>query len=805
MLQNILLVTLRHFVRNINHTVINILGLSVGIASCIVVFMIVRSELSYDKFHSKYNEIYRVVHTNTMASGVEYSAVTPYPFNRAWHQDFSDVPLATSFHHQSEVQVTIGAEKQNVEYILFADSLFFRVFDFKVLEGDPNKDLGQPGKVFLTKSLAEKILKPNSGRTIKLNTTMELEVAGIIQDPPPSSHIRFDLIASMPSLTADFIGFPLDAWGMEMSGYTYVVLPPNITEESIERRFHDFVKKYYSSDDSKEREYFLQPLSDIHFSGIYEKSHANIGGISKSNLYVLVLLGCFLLAIACVNFINISTALAVRKAREIGVRKTLGASRQQLSRQFMTEAFIITIVSMLIALVEVEVFTPIVSMFLSRPLSLSFNDPVFWPYLVLLTCLTALLSGAYPAWILSRFNPAVVLKGNLSAMGSTASAARKYLVVFQFLVAQMLIIGTLVVSDQMQFFRSAPLGFTHSAVVNVELPENNHSKREAFYTRLQSIAGVESVSMSFGSPTSDNNFTTSYFLTGQSTQDRYETQLKPVDVNYFKTYGLEMAAGRWFNETEDLVSKDTAIDVDKKPYVYVVNEALANSLGFSAEEMLGKKITTGLNAINAEVVGVVKDFHTASLHENVKPTVMVMFPHFTYDAGIRFSGNVSDLVRNIETAYNAVYPDYVMNYKFLDDHLESLYAEEQRSYTLIRIFTALAIFISCLGLLGLVSFLTHQKVKEVGVRKVFGASVASIVILFSKGFVKLIAIAFLVAAPAAWYFMNQWLEGFAYKTTVGWHVFAIAIGLTTFVAMATVLYQSVRAALANPATSLRSE
>lgn len=804
MFQNILLVTLRHFARNVNHTVINILGLSVGIASCIVVFMIVRSELSFDKFHSKYDNIYRVVHTTTKASGTEYSAVTPYPFINGFHADFSDIPLATMFHHHNEVQVTYGTEKMNADHVLFADSLFFRVFDFEVVEGDPNKDLAQPGKVFLTESLAARLLTGTS-RTLKLNNMLEVEVAGIVKDPLPSSHIRFDIIVSMPSLTSQFIGFPIDTWNMEMSAYTYVVLPENIDRQTVENRFVGFVNKYFGPEDATESVYYIQPLSDIHFSELYERSHANIGGMTKSNLYVLILLGCFLLAIACVNFINISTALAVRKAREIGVRKTLGASRGQLSRQFLSEAFIITLVSMIIALVEVELFTPIVSSFLSRPLTLNFSDPIFWPYLGLLTGVTALLSGAYPSWILSRFNPAVVLKGNLSAMGSTASAARKYLVVFQFLVAQLLIIGTLVVSDQMEFFRSTSLGFTHSAIVNVELPITNNARREALLTRLQAIRGVESVSMSFGSPTSDNNFTTGFFLSSAGPADRYETSLKPVDLIYAKTYGLEMAAGRWFNETEERIAKDTTVSPDKKTYVYVVNEALANTLGFTPEEMVGQKITTGLNSIDAEVIGVVKNFHTASLHEKVDPAVMIIFPHFYYDAGVRFTGGVSDVVKSIEEAYNSVYPDYVLNYTFLDDHLESLYADEQRAFSLVRIFTALAIFVSCLGLLGLVSFLTHQKVKEVGVRKVFGASVTSIVILFSKGFVKLIVIAFIIAAPVGWYLMNQWLDGFAYKTTVQWDVFVIAIGLTTVVAMGTVMYQSVRAALANPATSLRSE
>lgn len=804
MLKNVLLVTLRHFARNMNHTAINILGLSVGIASCIVIFLIARGELSFDKFHSKYDNIYRVVHSSTSASGVAYSSTTPYPFLAAFQQDFSDIPLATSFHHQNEVQVTYGAEKMNVDHVLFADSLFFRVFDFEVIEGDPNKDLGQPGKVFLTESLAAKLLKPNS-RTITLNNMLQLDVAGIVKDPPASSHITFDLIVSMRSLSKEFLGFPMDIWNMEMAGHTYIVLPPNIDQQTVERRFVDFVNKYFSDNKTQKREYSIQPLADIHFNTQYETSYANIGNMSKANLYVLVLLGCFLLGIACVNFINISTALAVRKAREIGVRKTLGATRRQLSRQFLSEAFIVVLASLIIALIEVKIFTPLVSSFLSRPLELSFSDALLWPFLATLTVCTALMSGAYPAWILSRFNPAAVLKGNLSAMGSSASSARKYLVVFQFLIAQILIIATLVVSDQMQYFRSKPLGFTHSAVVNVELPIRSNARREAFRTRLQGIAGIENISMSFGSPTSDNSFSTGYFLSSAGPAERYDTQLKPVDLSYAKTYGLEMIAGRWFSETEERIAMDTTIEGEKRSYAYVVNESLANSLGFSPEEMIGKKITTGLNSIDAEVIGVVKDFHTASLRETVKPTAMIIFPQFFYDAGIRFTGEVGDVMEKVEAAYNSVYSDYVMNFKFLDDHLESLYSEEQRAFSLVRIFAALAIFISCLGLLGLVSFLTHQKVKEVGVRKVFGASVASIVILFSKGFVTLIAIAFLIAAPVGWYLMNEWLDGFAYKTTVHWNVFAIAVGLTTVVAMSTVMYQSIRAALANPATSLRTE
>jgi putative ABC transport system permease protein len=803
MLRNIMVVTFRHFARNLNHTLINILGLSVGIASCIIVFVLVRSELAYDKFNSKFDRIYRVVHTNTNSSGTEYSAVTPYPFINAFREDFTDVPLATSFHYHHEVQLTIGAEKSKVEHVLFADSLFFKVFDFEVLEGDPATELGQPGKVFLTESLAKKILKPGAGRSIKLNNILELEVAGIIKDPPASSHVRFDLVASMPSLNRDFIGFPLDVWTMEMSGYTYVVLPADIDSRNIESRFPGFVKKYYADLETQQRKYSLQPLADIHFNEDYENP-ADDGGMSRSSLYILSLLGLFLLAVACVNFINLSTALAVKKAREIGVRKTLGANRRQLSRQFLAEALMITMISLTVALVEVEIFTPILGGFLGKSMGLSVTDSMLWPFLAVLIVVTALLAGAYPAWILSRFNPAVVLKSNIATTGGTGKTARGYLVIFQFLVAQVLIIGTIVVSDQMNFLRSKPLGFTSDAVMNIELPTKKESDRSAFLARLQGIKEIEHVSFSLGSPTSDNNFSTSFFLAERETTERFETQLKIVDQKYAETYDLQLAAGRWFTDTEERIASDTL--TKNKEYTYVVNEALARSLGFAQPtDIIGKRIVTGLNNINAEVVGVVKDFHTASLHETVAPTTMVMFPYFYYDAGIRFDGDVLAVMAEVERAYNTVYPEYVFNYTFLDQHLESLYQDERRAFGLIRIFAALAIFISCLGLLGLVSFITTQKVKEIGIRKVFGASVASIMLLFSAGFVRLIAIAFAIAAPLGWYLMNQWLEGFAYRTPVGWEVFAAAIVLTTLIAMITVLYQSARAAMANPATSLRSE
>jgi putative ABC transport system permease protein len=803
MLKIFFLSAYRNLIRNSNYAFINSIGLSIGLASCIIIFLIVQFELHFDTFHSKYNQIYRVVYASEKASGISYSAVTPYPFGEAFRNDFPYIPVHTQLHFQSESQLSYGTEKIKVENFIFADSLFFEVFDFGIVSGNPHVDLGQPGKVFLTEALVEKI---GPVKNIKLDNKLELEVAGIVKNPPANSHLTYNLIVSWPSLTKNFLGFPLDEWGMHISGFNYIILPKEIESHHLEKRLVSFTNKYHENKDKKKK-YSLQPLADIHFNEQYQSNASEKPSLTYNSLLILILLGAFILVIACINFINLNTALAIKKSKEIGVRKTLGANASQLTRQYLLEAFFITLISTIIAIVIIELSLGHISTFLGKELQLNFiNNPTLTLFLFALVLFTSLLSGLYPALVLSRFQPAAVLKNKLSYGGSSGAYIRKYLVIFQFLVAQVLIIGTLVVGNQMDYFRSKPLGFIQEAIVNVALPENSKEHRNAFKAQLESVAGIEKISFSVGAPTSENNFTSGFYLTERGTEDRYEAAIKPVDINYLETYGIHLVAGRWFNPGEESQT-DLTLSPDKKMYHYVVNEALVKKLGFdSNEEILGKKITTGLNDIDAPVIGVVKDFHTTSLHQKVLPTVMMHFPYFYYDAGIRFhTATTHKTLEAIEMAYNKVFPNYLFEYNFLDQHLESLYQQEEKSYTLVKFFAALSILISCLGLLGLISFVTQQKVKEIGIRKVFGASVKDIVYLFSADFVKLIIMAFVVAAPLAWYAMHKWLEEFAYKTTIDLTVFGIAIVVTLFIALLTVSIQAIRAALANPVVSLRSE
>lgn len=804
MLRNILIVSFRNLKRNANYTVLNALGLSIGIAACIVIFLVVDGELSYDKFHSKYDRTYRVTSVSESADGTGYSAMVSYPFGRAFREDFSDIPLTTNVHFHEEAQMSFGSERQSLTNILFADSLFFDVFDFGVISGNTRKELSQPGKAFLTKSLADRL---GNVQTIKLDNKLELEVVGIVNDPPANSHITYTMVVSLPSLTEKFLGLPIDQWGMKVAGYSYVVLPETLSKATIEERMVAFEKKYHRPEDVDKDTYKLQPLADIHFNNLYPTNMMQKPDISFNNLVVLMMLGGFILLVACVNFVNLSTALAVKKSREIGVRKTLGAHRGQLTRQYLAEAFMITLLSAAIAMVITELSLGFISRFLERPIVFNpFSSAWILAFLAGLVMVTALLAGLYPALVLSRFNPVDVLKNKLHSQGSSGSLARRYLVVFQFVIAQLLIIGTLVVAHQMEYFRSKPLGFTTNAIINIPLPRNQESDRTALFAEWSAIAGVEAVSYSLGAPTSDGNLETSFFLTERGEASQYVGNIKTVDVNYMNTYGVELIAGRWFLPGEEKLTDFDVPDADRR-YNCLVNESVVKKLGFASnEDIIGKKLSVRLNDIQAPVIGVVKNFHTASLHSEVQPVVLLHFPYFYRDAGIRLNDqSTAQTLEAVKEAFAKVFPDQLFAYTFIDQRLAKLYRQEEKAYSLIKVFASLSMAISCLGLLGLVSFLTQQKVKEVGIRKVFGASAYQILFLFSRNFVGLVLLASAFAVPFGWFAMNRWLEGFAYRTSMPLSVFWIAFVITLAMALITISFQSIRAALENPVKALRAD
>lgn len=806
MIRNYLITAFRNFSRSKSYTLLNILGLSVGVTACILIFLIISNELNYDKFHANYQQLYRVVRESSNASGIENTAVTPYPFAATFRNDFEEVPV-TQMHYDQFALLSVGSDKRLVDDVLFADSLFFDVFSFEVVSGNPKVALGQPGSLFLTESLAEKLGVIDPQQKIMLGNEIELSLAGIVKDPPAESHIQFSLIVSMPSFNSEYLGLPIDEWGMSIAGFNYVVLPENSNVADIDERLKNLVDKHYKPDDAKVIRYMLQPIADIHFSKLYEDNPGTGTTVEYGSLVILAIIGIFILLIACVNFVNLATALAIKKSKEIGIRKTLGAQRHQLVSYFLGETFILILFTLFISLCLVEWVLPWLNTFLDKSLELALlSNPQLIIFLIVLLVLTTFFSGFYPALVLSGFSPNEVLKNKISGRNSSGAFLRKALVVFQFFIAQALIIGTIVVSQQMNFFKSKPLGFDKDLIIDVQMPDTDATLRESFKNRLQANSQISNVSFSVGSPSSENNISTSYFLTERGRDEEFDVSLKVADRNYRDTYGLKLVAGEWFSESQENQTLD-AIPEEERSYVLVINETAARQMGFSnPEDILGKELTIGLNRISAPVIGVVSDFHIASLHKPIAPVVMINFPYFYYNAGIRLQPDqVNETLAFIEKNWQEVYPDYFYRSSFLDDDIAEFYAEEDRIFKLFSIFAGISIFIGCLGLYGLVSFMTTQRMKEVGVRKVLGASVSNITMLFSKDFLLLVFIAFALAAPLTWLAMNQWLQTFAYKISIGWNVFAIGIIITLVLTFITVSYRSIKAAMVNPASIIRNE
>ncbi len=808
MIKNYLKIALRGMVRNKSYTFINITGLALGITTCLVIFLIIRHELSFDSFHKNVSRIYRVVRDTKNSSGIEKSNVTPYPLANALRNDFQDLKNITQFHFQENALVSIETEKSKVNKIVFADSSFFDVFGFAVLSGNPKKELAQPGKVFISETYYNK-LSDKKTRFIRIENLIDLEIVGVIKTPPTPSHIEFEMIASLPSLTPTIaeklLNFPLDNWGLNSSGFTYLTLPENISKEAMENRFPAFIQKYFKPEKAENHSYSLQPISNAHFNTEYSENPGS-SATSSSMLIVLACIALFILLIACVNFINLSTALSIRKSKEVGVRKTLGAQQAQLAFQHLSEAFFLTLIATIISFGAAEGIVPLVGNFLEMNIAMNlFQSPEMILFLVGIVFFTALLSGFYPAAVLSRFNPVQALKSKFSTQGNSSISLRKSLVVLQFFIAQVLIICTLVVSSQINFFRNESLGFSKEAVINVSLPENTPHLLESFRNRLASNAQIQDVSFSLGAPIADNNFGTDMFLTVDGQMERYSVRIKPVDLHYKDVYGLELIEGRWFYEGEIKIASDT--NAATRQYAFVINETTMKSLGFSsAKEVIGKNVSVGINEISAPVIGVVKDFHSASLKDEMNSVIMMPFQQFYYDAGIKITGgNTVATIKFIEEAWTQLYPSYLFEYTFLDEHIAELYRQEERMLTLFKIFAYIAIFIGCLGLYGLASFMANQKTKEIAIRKTLGASVNQIVVLFSKEFVFLVMLAFVFAVPVAWYSMNSWLQEFAYRVEMGWFLFAAGMLITLAISFATVGYRSLMAAMANPVNALKSE
>lgn len=806
MIKNYFKIAWRNITRHKAYAGINIAGLAVGIAACLLLFVVVTYELGYDKFQPNYDRIYHVAAKIKSAEGDSYNEGIPYPAYDALRVQFPDITTGALFqNYNSQVTVVNGkdensfSEKKFIEKntVFFSDPNFFSVFQYKWLAGNPQV-LEKPNTAVVTKKIAEKYFgnwQSAMGELLKIDNTATVKIEGILNDPPESTDFPVGVIGSyetMKKYPATF-GYS-DRWGSVTSSFqAFMLLPKNVSVTAINKRLLSFSNEHYNTDkkDIFKTYQFLQPLSDIHFN----KDIGNLGDhiISRATLWTLSLIGIFIIIMACINFINLSTAQAVGRSKEVGVKKVLGGTKIQLFRQLMGETFIIVMTAVILAALLATICLPYIKNIASIQERLNLlNIPVAL-FLLTITIVVTFLAGVYPSFILSGFKPVLALKNKITSANIGGISLRRGLVVTQFAISQVLITGTIIAVNQMNFVHNANLGFTKEAVFMLKsnVDSSVNERQPAFKQQLLGISGVQSVSFSSDAPSSESN-SSGNFSYDHRPDEKFEVYRKLADEDYFKTYGLTIIAGRVYSKS------DTLKEV-------VVNETLVNKLGVkSSQDIIGHELRVGGGW--RTIVGVVKDFKTNSLRENIKPLV-IGERNIRYNyTGIKLNtSHLNSVTKKIEETWSRFFPEYVYAPEFLDERINDFYKQEDQLSLLYKIFAGIAILISCLGLYGLVSFMATQRTKEVGIRKALGASVTSIIYLFSKEFTLLLIIAFAAAVPVAWYMMSNWLNNFAFRINITVWVFVLAIVLSVLIAWITVGYKSIRAATANPVKSLRTE
>lgn len=795
MLGNYFKIGWRNLFRHKEYAGINITGFAVSIAACLVLFHTIQYELSFDAFHTNKERIYRITNEAQFSEGIDYGQGVPAPLPEAVRLDFPQLEQVATVLSMPGTQVDVLDKQLNSNFkeelgVFFAEPEFFKIFDFDWLHGSPEA-LREPNTAVLTQETAEKYFgdwETAIGKSIEYQNTHVLKVTGILKNIPPNSDFPLKVVISFKTR-----GEESQSWGSITSRrQCYVLLDENTTAEQVQGLMPGFEKKYHPIESDIHDHYTLQPINEIHFDSRY----GNFNGrtISKTTLLSLGVIGVLLIITAAINFVNLAIAQAMRRSKEVGVRKVLGSSRWQLSGQFFGETFLILAFASLLAIVLKQV-----SLTTLRPLlnlSPSYQAP--WRHQAILflsvIVIVTIVSGFYPARVLGAFKPVQALKGKVTNQTIGGASLRKSLVVVQFAIAQILVIVTLVIVHQLDFFRHAPLGFDKDAIVLFSVPTDSLSQTrvESFRQNLLHEAEIQNVTFGFTEPQSKSNRRISFQFDNATEDAPFEVNVKYADVEYFDTYDLSLVAGRLYQ------ASDTARE-------YVVNETFLEKFGIqNPEEGLGKTITR--NDVPLPIVGVLKDFHVLSMHEKIEPLIMMCDRSQYRTAGVKLqSKNISDATQKIADSYRQFFPDNVFEYTFLDESVAKQYENEERLSAITKIFSGLAIFISALGLYGLISFMAVQRTKEVGIRKVLGASMQDIVLLFHREFMLLVLIAFVVSAPLTGYFMSGWLNTFAYRIDLSPWIFILSMALSVVVLIVTISFRSVKAALANPINSLRTE
>lgn len=823
MLRNYFTISWRNLRRHSFYSLINIAGLAIGIAACLIIVLFIIDELRYDTYNDKADRIYRIDAEINFGGNHQKMTYRNAPEAYALMQDYPEVESAVRFRNAGSylVKPANGTGNLKEKNVIWADSTFFKIFSVKVLEGNPDKALAEPASIAISKRIAEKYFPGTSalGQSMTLDNKYTAKVTAVYENIPAASHFHFDILVSMVgdwpiAREAKSTSF------MNENFNTYLLLKEGTDAKALERKLPGFLEKYMGPELSQalgtefsmkkftssgnKYELTLRPLTDIHL-------HSDLKGEFEPNsnityIYLFSTVAAFILVIACINFMNLSTARSSNRAKEVGIRKVMGSMRSHLVRQFLTESILVTLFSFVLSLALAYVFLPVFNNLSLKQLQLPFGNPLFYLILFGASVFIGVIAGLYPSFFLSRFKPVNVLKGQL-ALGMKSGFIRSTLVVFQFVISVFLIIGAITVNRQLTYIQNKKLGFEKDQVIIVHdayvLRPNNV---QAFKDEVLKISAVEDGTVSGYIPV-ENDWTWrnngAFWKEGvqPTTENIVSFQRWSGDYDYIKTFRLNIQKGRDFSR--DFLSDSAAV---------ILNEAAVTRLGLG-DDPIGKKITTFKDDVPLDpnqvlswtVIGVVDNFHFSSMKESIAPLGLFL-GNSDGNVSFRFAPDKTrEVIQSVEKVWEKLTNGQPFQYSFLDEDFEQMYQSEQRLGEIFAVFAGLAIIIACLGLFALTAFTAEQRTKEIGIRKVLGASVSSIVMLLSKELGKLVLIAFIVSAPIAWYAVDWWLETYTYKTTIGIPVYLLAGVLVFIIALGTMTYQSIKAAIADPVDALRAE
>jgi putative ABC transport system permease protein len=804
MLINYFKVALRNIARYKIFSVINVAGFSIGIACCILIFLFINDELNYDRFHKNADRIYRVYEYGKINGEEINIAQTPTPMGHALSQDFPEIESYTRITAASSTVIKYQNKSFTENKFINADPTFFKVFSAKFIEGEPNTALSKPNSVVITKSISNKYFGDVSpiGKVINVDNYRDYVVTGLIEDSPANSHFHYNLLGSLETFA-----FSKSTSWLGENFYTYVLIKNGSDIDELKKKINQYARNHIGTQmqgalgmsieqfevAGNKVLYGLQPLTSIHLN-----SHLKFEIETNGNIlyvYVFSAIAIVILLIACINFVNLATSRSEKRAKEIGIRKTLGSSRAKLVLQFITESVLISILAVILSVIIVMLSLPFFNNVANKEISLNFLTSLSTLASILIfSVLVGAAAGIYPALFLSSIQPTYILKRG-SQKGSGRFILRNGLVVFQFAISIILIIGTLIISSQLNYLQTKNLGFKKEQLVVLNLTPGMTSGMKSFTHELESNPKIINVSNSTTIPGSIINCN-GYLKKDAPANKLYDAMcFTYCDYDFIKTYNIKMKEGRFFSQ--DYSSDTTAV---------VLNESAARIFG--ERNLVGKFLVNYDRTKTYKIIGIIKNYNFKSLHDNIEPLIIHLFK--TASVGkfltIRISADdYGSSISFIEKTWKKYANGDVFDYKFLDDNLQSLYESEQRTGKIVTAFAVLSIFIACLGLLGLVFFITEQKKKEIGIRKVLGSSTTGIIIMLSNEFVKWVLMANLIAWPIAYYFMNNWLQDFAYRINISLWIFIISGLSALFIAITTVIFQAIKAAIANPIESLKYE